>query len=559
MSRLFALLSNLLVLALLPLVLLLRRLARPRARWLELRVRPVVVEIAAPPPWYVRFLPNARLPTELHTLRKLAAVVARDAHVEGVLLHVPHLVSGWAAAEGLRDVVGRFRAAGKKTVVYLPNGGSHRELYVALAADRVVLPKSVTLFTPGLAAQRVYLGDVLGKLGVRFERFRRAGYKSAYETLERGSMSDGEREQTTALLARFDGALREAMQAKIGARAAEVFDAALLDGEEAKALGLVDALAYEDELPNVLGLEKKESVVPAARYYLPRVRPLFRRVRKRPYIAVMPIRGVIADAGMPGRDLDAIRGAVRRVAQDPKAVGVVLYVDSPGGSAVASDLIHREIAALEKPVVAFFGEVAASGGYYVAAPAKEIVARALTITGSIGVVSARPTVEAVVDRVGANVETIRTAPHADLLSPLRGPTDAERAIFERHVERFYRTFLDVVARGRRRPMEAIEPLAGGRVWAGIDAHGVGLVDHVGGLDVAVDRVRALVPKAKGEIEPAVIGLSPGTPPPPKRAAATAALRLLALVAGERRAEWAGALLGPPGEVYFLDTEVPEIR
>lgn len=511
-------------------------------------------------PWYVRFLPSARVPTELHTLRKLADIVAKDAHVEGVVLHVPILTAGWASAEGLREVIARLRAAGKKTVVYLPRGGSHKEVFVALAADRLLLPKSVTLFTPGLAAQRVYLGDVLAGVGVRFERFRRAKYKSAYETLERAEMSEGEREQTTALLATFDGALRAALQAKIGERAAEVFAKAILDGEEAKALGLADDVAYEDELDAALGLAKKERALAAGHYYARKTRPLFRSFFPKPYVAVLPIRGVIVDEGMPGRDLDAVRGAIRRVAADPRALGVVLYVDSPGGSAVASDLIHREIEALEKPVVAFFSEVAASGGYYVAAPAREIVARALTITGSIGVVSARPSIEGVVTRVGARVETIRTADHADFLSPLRNLTDAERAIFERHVERFYRTFLGVVAKGRKRDVAAIEPLAEGRVWSGRDAKEVGLVDHTGGLDVAVERLVSHLPEAARalRLEPRLVRLRPGTPPPAKRVAA-AVLGLVVERFGPLRSGLFEALLRGHSGVLYLDDEVPEIR
>ncbi len=560
MSRLASLLANLLVLGLLPLVLLVRRLTKPRARWLELRVRSEVVEIVSPAPWYVRFLPNARMPTALHTLRELAAVVAKDAHVEGVVIFVPPLRSGWSSAEGLRDVIARLRTAGKKTVVYLPRGGSHKELFVALAADRVVLPKTVTLFAPGLSAERVYLADVLARLGIRFERFRRAKYKSAYETFERNAMSEGEREQTTALLGAFDGALREAIARKIGERVDEVFKGAILDGDEVKALGLADETAYEDELPRVLGLAKKESTLAAGRYYAARTKPLFRRILRRPYIAVVPIRGVIVDEGMPGRDLDAVRGALRRVESDAYARAVVLYVDSPGGSAVASDLIHREITALTKPVVAYFGEVAASGGYYVAAPAKEIIARALSITGSIGVISARPDFEGAIERIGAHVETIRTAPHADFLSPTRALTDDERAIFERHIERFYRTFLGIVAKGRGLDEAAVEPLAGGRVWSGLDAQRVGLVDHIGGLDLALARVQALLPEAerKRVLEPVVIKLLSTAPPAPKRAAEALAFFVETLL-GVEKAHLLSALVRPGREVHYLDTEVPEIR
>jgi protease-4 len=171
--------------------------------------------------------------------------------------------------------------------------------------------------------------------------------------------------------------------------------------------------------------------------------------------------------------------------------GVVLHVDSPGGSALASDLIHREVERLKerKPVVACFGDVAASGGYYVAAGADAVVAQPLTITGSIGVVSARLVIEPLMQRFGVSVDTIRKAPHADMLRRPGKLAAVEQAILEREIDSFYQTFVGVVAKGRGRPHGDIEPLARGRVWSGLDAKERGLIDRFGGLDTAIDEVK----------------------------------------------------------------------
>jgi protease-4 len=192
-----------------------------------------------------------------------------------------------------------------------------------------------------------------------------------------------------------------------------------------------------------------------------------------------------------GADRASVVSALRRAGADPQVRAVVLHVDSPGGSAFASELIHHEVERLaaKKPVIAYFGNVAASGGYYIASACKSIVARSLTVTGSIGVVSAKPAIADLLARLGVHAQTLRTAPHADMFSSVRPLSPEEARVLQEHTLQLYARFLEVVATGRKRPMGEIETLAGGRVWSGKAAREHGLVDELGGIDRALELAR----------------------------------------------------------------------
>ena len=224
--------------------------------------------------------------------------------------------------------------------------------------------------------------------------------------------------------------------------------------------------------------------------------PRFRPLRRPPAIGVVRVHGPIASQSpllQAGATDERVIAAVRRARADRRVAAVVLHVSSPGGSALASDRMHHELERLaaEKPLVAYFADVAASGGYYVAAPAHAIVAQPTTITGSIGVVSARVVVEPLLAKLGIATEVLKRGAHADTLQPTRRLSDEERARYERELEGIYRAFVGIVARGRKRSFEDIERVAQGRVWSGLDAAREGLVDVLGGFDVACARAREL--------------------------------------------------------------------
>ena len=511
MRTLFALVANLVRLPFFPLWWLARTLARPRPRWIALTIRDRVVEIAPPRAFWMRFVPGleTRVPTSLRALRLLADHVEKDPRLEGVVVTLPALAMPWARAQSLRDVLVRFRAAGKRVVVHLPDGGGHVTLFVASAASEILLAPGATLSTLGLAAEVRHVRDALAKIGVEVEPFTCGEYKTALERFTHASMSDAQREQLDVLLRGHERALGNALAERgiVGEAFDAIFERGLHRGQAAIDAKLVDGLAHADEVR--LALAPKASAasetaasettpskplpppMPAGAYLGYHEARFFRRLRRAPHVALISIEGTILPGPKSARWIAALREARR----DPRVRGVVLRVDSPGGSALTSEQLHREVLRLreKKPVVACFDGVAASGGYYLATHAHAIVAQPTTITGSIGVVSARLLARELLERVGVRTEVVRTRAHADLHSPARTLDDAERAILRRELDATYALFVERVAEGRAMAPENVLSLAGGRVWSGADAADRGLVDRLGGLPTAHAEVLSRLP------------------------------------------------------------------
>jgi protease-4 len=261
---------------------------------------------------------------------------------------------------------------------------------------------------------------------------------------------------------------------------------------------------YPDELANTLAPDRDEgAAMVSLAGYAARRRMKLRPFRRPRTLAVVAVQGPIVSK--PGASLvpmaveEELVAALRQVWDDPRALGALVVVNSQGGGAIASDRIRRAVERLaaKKPVVAYLANVAASGGYMIAVGAPHIVAQPTTLTGSIGVIAARFGMEKLLDRVGVRVEVVKRGDRADIGSPARPLTEGERGQLDRHLDETYRAFVAAVATGRKRQVEDVEPLAGGRVWSGRDAHARGLVDALGGLDVAVAELRARVgPRAK---------------------------------------------------------------
>ncbi len=518
------LIRNLLCVPLAPFWAIARWFGRPKGPWVVVRLKPRLVEARHPVPWLRRIVDSGsiRRTTSLAAIRRLADYAIGDDAIKGVAFVLPPMTAGWSVCVGLRDQIQRLRRQGTATLVMLPRGGGHKELYVASASERVVMAPRATITLLGLSASSHYVKPLLNRVGVEVEPFARKEFKTAAERVTRESMSEPQREQLQAVIDGYTQSLLVALGERTGTtpeQARDLFETGVFRGEAAIAAGLVDKLAYEDELADLLGCDKKHPLVEANRYFAFKEGRLFRPLRRRPYVAVVPIKGAISESGAPTGRRASIVGALRRARRDRRALGVLLWVDSPGGSAEASDLIHREVVRLKekKPVVAYFGEMAASGGYYVATHVDSIVAQPLTITGSIGVVSARLLASELLDRVGIRTEVLRTGPHADVFSPHRALTDDERALMNRELDAFYDSFVGLVADGRGRPIDEIEPLARGRIWLAADAHRLGLVDELGGMDSALDLLKERVdvsPRLRERLEPMVIASYKLEPPPP---------------------------------------------
>ncbi len=487
-----------------PLRALRRRRMVPEGTFVTLTLEGAVVDVLAKPRFWER---RAQKATSLHDVRQMVDFVIADPRVRGIVVTIKLLSAGMATAQSLRDLLARARAAGKEVVFHLPMGGGTKEVIVASGGSKIFLGPAAQLAALGFASHTRYVKNALDKAGIVPEVYACGDYKSAGETLVRDSMSDTQREQLGKLLDRFDAQLLDAIADGRNVsreRARAIVDGGPYFGEQAIEVGMADAVAYEDEIPALLGLPREgkgpatHGLVAAAAYLAAKKRPLLRALTRPPLIAVIPVHGAIAHAASPFGNFatdDKLTRMVRLARLDPRVKGVVLHVDSPGGSALASDRMHHEIVQLarEKPVIACMANVAASGGYYVAAPAHKIVCEPVTITGSIGVVGARLTMEPLMAKLGIHTETVQRGARTGLLSGTQPLTEDERAALMVSLESTYRTFVRVVAQGRKMKVDEVEPLARGRVYTGEDAKAVGLVDVLGGFDVALREVTALVP------------------------------------------------------------------
>lgn len=504
--------------------------------WLVVQIDGRIAEGPVARRWWP---PRPKRVTSLHTLRLLVDAAARDRRVKGLVLIMAPLHGGFATATSLRELITRVRTAGQQVVVHLPMGGGTREAYVAVAADRVFLAPRAVWQAVGLLSSARYVRGALDRAGVVPEVHARGRYKTAAERIERTSMSEAQREQVETLL---DGIHREVVRAVATGRHVDVLRArAMIDdapytGDEAFVAGLCDGVAYEDELATRLGEGGGRARLRAAAPWWNARRALSPRALRLPgVIGVIRVHGAIAsEGGLPLRGValdERVIAAIRLARVSPLVRGVVLHVNSPGGSALASDRIHHELVQLaaDKPLVACMGDVAASGGYYVAVAAPTIVAQPTTVTGSIGVVGARLLLEPLLSRIGVATEVLQRGAHARLLDPLLPLGAEEKAAVDRQIDRIYKSFVDIVAEGRKKPAAEIEALAQGRVWTGADAHARGLVDHLGGFEDAVELLRKRIGRAAARLR--VVDIRPPRrpmpilPPPEHKAARAAAAAL----------------------------------
>lgn len=521
----------------------------PKNSWIDVTLDGTVTELERPLKRLVRLgeaiAQRGRSPRPAITVaevRTLVDTVISDPNVSGVLVRIEPLECGWAIANSLRDELSRLRSAGKSLAAWLPEGASTREIYIALAADKIFAPPQASIAPLGVAARATFVRGLLAKAGLEAEIIQRKEYKSAGETFTRDGWSEPNQRQLDALLDSFHNALVQAITDSRGVdrdRAKAIIDVGPMRATDAVREGLIDATAYDDELRTRLGLTANAKLTKAQPYRALSALLNFKPRGHNRRVGVVMVRGTILSSSTTplGEIADARKvTAALRAARDNDTLGaVVLYVDSRGGSVLGSDLIAREVERLreKKPVVAYFGDVAASGGYYVSALCDEIVAQPGTVTGSIGVISMRFIAVELLDKLGLTHQTRLRGARVDMMSPYRRWSDEDRAVLDREIDGFYTDFVSIVARGRRKTVDEIEPLAHGRIYAAVDAKDLGLVDRLGGLDVALERARSI---AGGDFdrEPVVVSPPKKTPaaaetPPPVKAALT-------LLAGHARAE-----------------------
>ena len=454
-----------------------------------------------------RRLDPRTLAPSLEGIRSRLDRVLADGRVGGVILRVENLAAGWAALEELRTEIERFRKRGKQVVAYLADGGDTRSYYLASAADEVFSSPLSMLDLVGLRVRVNFLKDTLGRLGLETEVIAVSPYKSAADPISRTDFSKESREQVERLLdRRFD----ELVAAVSTGRnispelVRDLIDNAPYSAVEAVEKRLIDGVLYEDELPGRLSSGDKLAKLAEWGVARKALRIPYRR-RARKVVGLVGVEGTVVRGSsrklpvplpLLGREQagsDSVVAALRTAEKTRRVAAVLLYVNSPGGDALASDLIWRDVERIraKKPVVVLMGNAAASGGYYVSAPASRIVARKNTVTGSIGVILARPVASDLLGTLKINPVAVERGARSNLLDPRRRPTPDELAVLNDQLHVFYDGFKDRVASGRELQPEALEALAGGRVWTGAEALEKGLVDENGGFRAALERAREL--------------------------------------------------------------------
>ena len=428
---------------------------------------------------------------------------ARDSRIEALVLQIDQIDWGWAKVSEVRDAVLAFRAAGKPVYAWLSSGGE-AEYLLASAAGTIAMPPSATLQLDGLTASALFLKGTFEKLSIT-PNFAHAGrYKSAVEQYTRSEMSEPSRAAMEALL---DDEYRLLVDSLASARGLppgavrRLLDNGPYGAGAAYRQGLVDTLLYAAELDSLALRGVGESAVtqPFWRY----LQGLSARGRAR--IALVQASGTI----YPGRSRfvagegrvlgsETLIEALHEARTRRSIRAIVLRIDSPGGSLEASDEIWREVERCRraKPVVVSMSDLAASGGYYIAAGASEIVAQPATLTGSIGVFGGKLNVLGLYRKLGMNVETLKRGRHAEMMSPYENFTPDEEQRFQGQLEDGYRLFLRRVSAGRHMPVAVADSVGQGRVWSGLSARGLGLVDRLGNLWAALGaaRERAGIPE-----------------------------------------------------------------
>jgi protease-4 len=481
---------------------------RKTARYyLDLRLKGDIVEGRPEHTWF-----SQRSKTSLQEILEIMAAAARHRKVAAAVLKLDHAAMGWSRLSSFRRALVEFRNSGKPVYCHMERAGN-AEYFLASACDQIFLSPASGLHLVGLSTEVFFFHDVLDRYGMAPQIHAVGAYKSAAEILTRTGMSAPAREQLEALL---DDVFEEICRALCEGRgftrqeAENLIDRGPYSAREAAVQRMVDGICYEDEIEKKLEERLGPGLRPFPSARLARSDGFFKRIftRRRPQVAFIDVLGIIASGenrrGSAGRLVAGsatIAKFLDHARKSKRVRAVVMRIDSPGGSALASDAIWRGVSQLarSKPVVVSFGDIAASGGYYIAAPASCILAEPTSITGSIGVLGGKVVAQESINRLQIYRESVHRGAHAEYDSPFVPFSAEESERLQRQLEEFYRDdFVSKVAEGRKMDPKAVENAGGGRVWSGHRARDLGLVDRIGGPLEAIQeaRRRAGIPEEK---------------------------------------------------------------
>lgn len=438
---------------------------------------------------------NYSLLSVLNTIEK----AKEDDKIKGIYLNLSTSLGGTslAIAEELRAALIDFKTSGK-FIVSFADMYSQGSYYLSSVADDIYINPVGDLSWQGMASQVMFFRGTLDKLGVEPVIIRHGKFKSAVEPFMVETMSEANRAQYDKLLGSIWGnRVKEiSIQRGIDSTLLQQYASELTieSPEDAMAKSMVDSLLYMDQVMANLkqrsGTTKDEPQFVSLSDYITVAKANPAKKLSKNKVAVIYASGSIVDNGSQDKEIvgNDMAKNIAKAREDSTVKAIVFRVNSPGGSALASDVIWREVtlAMKDKPVIVSMGEYAASGGYYISCPADMILANASTLTGSIGVFGLYFNVgKAAKDKLGVNVDVVSTNPSADMGSMFRSPTQAELDFAQKSVERVYSTFIGHVAEGRNMTTEAVDEIGQGRVWSGLDAQKIGLVDGIGGLKDAI--------------------------------------------------------------------------
>ena len=482
-----------------------RMLRRRLADYAVFELHGELIERIPETPWWRDLLPGNRQPLSLEYLENALTRIADDPDVKGAVFLLCSPALTLAQAQSLAALFTRFRQMNvpqPKQIVAFIEETNAAGYVAACAADRIYMTPLSEWNIVGLRVGGLYLKDALKRIGVAFDVVRVSPWKTAGDMFHDATMSDESRAQFNWLL---DSLFADIVSAISQGRklskqtVCELIDQAPLGAERALAADLVDGLAYEDELPLLLGRNKQPATL---KPYDKVKRLLWRTLRKpgRGAVGVISLEGAImmgSSRNLPlplplvgGQQMghQTVQQQLRDARQNEWLDAVVLHIDSPGGSALASDLMWREIDLLcrEKPVIVYMGNVAASGGYYIAAPGAKIVAQSATLTGSIGVINMKPITEDALQKVSVHRQFLQRGANADILGEDKHWDAKQLEQMKASVQHIYREFKERVAAGRHLDYASLDPICNGRVWTGAQAKTHGLVDEVGDMHTALE-------------------------------------------------------------------------
>jgi len=467
----------------------------PSHAYLEIGLSGELQEIA--PPDFFRDVVLGVRPLALHDIWMNLRKAKADDRIEVLLLRLDMLACDWAKVAELRDAVLDFRKSGKKVYAYIEEAPDFdKEYYLATACDRIVLHPMGWLGVNGIGGHVPFFKNTFEKLGIRAEFEHVEEYKTAYNQFTESGFTPAHKEMVESIYGDiFDQYVETVAVARKKTRdeVRALIDHGFYQGAGAVEAGLVDDLKYEDELQGMLRSGGRELArVTSAEYS--RVSPAAAGLATGRRVAVIYAVGpILSGESLPG----SIGGAtlarwIRQAREDRTIAAIVLRVDSPGGSAVASDVIWREVflAKKEKPFVVSMSDVAGSGGYWISMAAHKIVAQPQTLTGSIGVLSGKFDLSGFYEKLGVTSERILFGKEADIYSSFRPFSLEERRIVKEEIRRIYDVFLEKAAQGRNMNREDVDEAGRGRVWTGKQARDLKLVDELGGLSKAIELAKS---------------------------------------------------------------------